>query len=129
MAYGSLGFGILSGAFTSDTTFGEGDWRSSGIAFRLPLFQEAEFAKELRLVDRLKELAKRYDKSVAQMAIAWTIGHPAVSVGLVGMRNESELKENVAATDWRLDAEIREEIDEIFVEEDVPTHINADQAV
>ena len=129
MAYGSLGFGILSGAFTSDTTFGEGDWRSSGMAFRLPLFKESEFAKELRLVERLKELAKRYDKSVAQLAIAWTIGHPAVSVGLVGIRNESELKENVAATDWRLDAEIRGEIDNMFFEEDVPTHIDTDQAV
>jgi myo-inositol catabolism protein IolS len=129
MAYGILGFGILSGAFTSETIFSEGDWRSSGMAFRLPLFQEAEFAKELRLVERLKELAKRYDKSVAQMAIAWTIGHPAVSVGLVGIRNESELKENVAAMDWRLDAKIREEIDEIFLEEDVPTHVDTDQAV
>ena len=79
MAYGTLGFGLLSGAFTSDTSFGDGDWRSSGLAFKLPLFQEEEFAKELKVVERLKEIAARHDKSVAQMAIAWTIGHPAVS--------------------------------------------------
>ena len=33
MAYGSLGFGLLSGAFTKDTTFVDWDWRSSGTAF------------------------------------------------------------------------------------------------
>ena len=53
MAYGTLGFGLLSGAFTPETTFGEGDWRSSGMAFRLPLFKEEEFAKELKVVEKL----------------------------------------------------------------------------
>ena len=129
MAYGTLGFGLLSGAFTPETRFGDGDWRSSGIAFQLPLFREEEFAKELKVVERLKAIAERYDRSVAQMAIAWTLGHPAVSVGLVGVRNEWELKENVAAVEWELNTEIREEIDSIFVEENVPTHVNTDQAI
>lgn len=129
MAYGTLGFGLLSGAFTPETTFGTGDWRSSGNAFRLPLFQEEEFAKELKVVERLKAIASRYDKSVAQMAIAWTLGHPAVTVGLVGMRNERELKENVAATGWELPNEVREEIDQIFAGENVPTHVDTDQAI
>ena len=129
MAYGTFAFGILSGAFTPETKFGEGDWRSSGLAFHLPLFQDEEFAKELKVVERLKGIAKRHDKSVAQMAIAWTLGHPAVSVGLVGVRNEWELKENVAAVGWELNTEIREEIDAIFAEENVSTHINTDQAI
>jgi aryl-alcohol dehydrogenase-like predicted oxidoreductase len=129
MAYGTLGFGLLSGAFTSETTFGEGDWRSSGIAFRLPLFQEEEFAKELKVVDKLKTIAHDHGKSVAQMAIAWTLGHPAVSVGLVGVRNERELKENVAAVDWKLSEETRKEIDAVFADEEVTTHINTDQAI
>ena len=129
MAYGTLGFGLLSGAFTDETSFGKGDWRSGGNAFGLPLFQEEEFAKELRVVDRLKAIAKRHDKSVAQMAIAWTLGNPAVSVGLVGVRNEWELKENVAAADWKLGADVREELDAIFAEESVPTHVTTDQAI
>ena len=57
------------------------------------------------------------------------IGHPAVSVGLVGVRNEWELKENVAAVEWELSSEIREEIDAIFTEESVPTHVTTDQAI
>ncbi|MDC0035470.1 aldo/keto reductase [Chloroflexi bacterium] len=129
MAYGTLGFGLLSGAFTPDTTFGEGDWRSSGIAFRLPLFQEVEFEKELKVVEKLKAIAQDHGKSVAQMAIAWTLGHPAVSVGLVGVRNERELKENVAAVDWKLNKATRKEIDDVFAAEGVTTHVNTDQAI
>tara|TARA_Y100000590_G_scaffold72018_1_gene79137 strand:+ start:1453 stop:2364 length:912 start_codon:yes stop_codon:yes gene_type:complete len=129
MAYGTLGFGLLSGAFTPQTTFGEGDWRSSGMAFRLPLFKEEEFAKELKVVEKLKIIAQDNGKSVAQMAIAWTLGHPAVSVGLVGVRNERELKENVAAVDWKLSEETRKEIDAVFAEEGVTTHVDTDQAI
>ena len=55
--------------------------------------------------------------------------HPAVSVGLVGVRNEWELKENIAAVEWELDAETREEIDSVFSDEHVPTHVNTDQAI
>ena len=39
MAYGTLGFGLLTGAFTESTTFVDWDWRSRGYAFGLPLFQ------------------------------------------------------------------------------------------
>ena len=129
MAYGTLGFGLLSGAFTPETAFGEGDWRSRGVAFGLPLFQPEEFALELRVVERLKAIAADHGKSVAQLAIAWTTGHQAVSVGLVGVRNEWELKENVAAADWKLDAETRTRIDAAFEEEGVPTHVDSPQAV
>ena len=40
-----------------------------------------------------------------------------------------ELKENIAAINWKLTPEIRQEIDEIFVEENVSTHVNTDQAI
>ncbi len=128
MAYGSLGFGLLTGAFTPETTFVDWDWRSKGSAFGIPLFERENFLKELRVVEKLKELAAGYHKSVPQLAIAWLLGHPAVTVGLVGMRNEHELKENVAAADWRLTEEDRAEIDHIFAEEGVSTYIEAKQA-
>ena len=66
---------------------------------------------------------------MAQLAIAWVLGHPALSVALVGIRNRSELEENVAAVDWKLTDEERAEIDRIFAEEGVPTYVDAPQAV
>ena len=127
MAYGSLGFGLLSGALTPETRFVDWDWRSEGLAFGLPLFTRDNFLKELRVVERLKTLAADYDKTVAQLAIAWLLGRPAVTVALVGMRNARELKENIAAADWRLTDADRAEIDRIFTEEDVPTYVDAEQ--
>ncbi|MDP6605271.1 MAG: aldo/keto reductase [Dehalococcoidia bacterium] len=129
MAYGSLGFGLLTGAFTPETTFVDWDWRSSGKAFELPLFEPEPFAKELQVAERLKEIAAGHDKSLAQLALAWVLGNPAVSVALVGMRNERELSENVAAADWRLNDEDRAAIDLVFEEEGVPTHVDTPQAI
>ena len=40
MAYGTLGFGLLTGVFTPDHTFEDGDRRRRGGAFGLPLFQQ-----------------------------------------------------------------------------------------
>ena len=123
MAYGTLGFGLLTGAFTPETTFAKNDWRSYRHAFWLPLFLRKEnYLRELKVGERLQELAQRYGKSLAQLAISWVLENPAVSVGLVGMRNERELIENVAATEWRLTSEDRREIDRIFEEENCPTN-------
>ena len=129
MAYGSLGFGLLSGAFTPETTFVDWDWRSKGEAFGLPLFERENFLAELRVVERLKGLAGDAGKSVAQLAIAWVLGNPAVTTALVGVRNDRELAENIAAADWRLDEAMRAEIDRIFEDEGVPTYVDAEQAV
>ncbi|MDE0006998.1 MAG: aldo/keto reductase [Gammaproteobacteria bacterium] len=128
MAYGSLGFGLLTGAFTPDTTFVDWDWRSSGKAFGLPLFEREHFLKELKVVERLREFAADSGHSVAQLAIAWLLGNRAVTVGLVGMRNETELEENVAAADWRLSDADRATIDGFFAAEGVPTYVDAKQA-
>ena len=127
MAYGSLGFGLLTGAFNESTTFVDWDWRSKGYAFGLPLFQREQFLKQLRVVDRLKAIAARHGKSVAQLAISWVLGNPAVTVALVGIRRTEELKENVAAVEWRLSPDERQEIDAIFAEEGVPTHSETSQ--
>jgi len=129
MAYGTLGFGLLTGAFTPDTTFVDWDWRSEGTAFGLPLFERESFLGELRCVDRLKEFAAGHGRSVAQLAIAWVVGHPAVTVALVGMRNQAELDDNIQAAGWKLTSEDRAEIDRIFAEEGVPTYRDAPQAV
>jgi len=129
MAYGALAFGLLTGAFTPETTFLEWDWRHSGNAFGLPLFQREPFLKELAVGKRLQALAADHGKSLAQLAIAWVLSNPAVSVALVGMRNTRELEENVAAADWKLTPEIKAEIDRLFEAEGLPTYVERAQAL
>jgi aryl-alcohol dehydrogenase-like predicted oxidoreductase len=127
MAYGTLAYGLLTGTFTPETTFPRNDWRSSKVSMGLPLFQREHFLKELQVGKRLAELAKKYGKSLAQLAIAWVLGHPAVSVALVGMRNEKEMNENIAGVEWELISGDRSEIDRIFQEEGVSTYIDEPQ--
>ena len=129
MGYGTLGFGMLTGAFSEETTFPEGDWRSQGQMFGLPQFEGEPFHNTVRATRRLAEFADGYGKSVAQLAIAWALGNPAVTVSLVGMRNERELAENVAATDWRLSDDDRATIATILNEEGVPSHLDSPQAL
>ena len=129
MAYGSLAYGLLTGAFTPETTFVDWDWRAQGKAFGLPLFERESFLRALRATERLQAWAADRGKTVAQLAIAWVLGHPAVTVALVGMRNPRELEENIAAADWRLSEAERAEIDGLLQEEGVPTYVDAPQAV
>ena len=129
MGYGTLDFGLLTGAFTPGTTFGKGDWRAGGKMFGLPQFSGEPFQAALRAGIRLAQLADGYGKSLAQLAIAWSLGNPVLSVALVGMRNERELQANIAATDWRLTGADRATIDQIFAEERVPTHRESPQAL
>ena len=127
MSYGTLGFGLLTGAMTPETKFVSWDWRSNGMAFGLPLFTGEHFLKELKVVDRLKRLAADHGKTVAQLAIAWVLSQKAVTVALVGIRRPSEVEENVAAADWQLGDDVKAQIDRIFAEEGVPTYREAEQ--
>ena len=54
----------------------ENDWRKRGQAWGLPLFQRDYFLRELRVGQRLAELARGYGNSLPQLAIAWVLGKP-----------------------------------------------------
>ena len=110
MIYGPLAHGLLTGSMTPETTFGEDEWRKRGTAFEQPLFEGEHFLNNLRKVAALKELAAGKGKTVAQLALAWVISNPAVSVALAGTREPAEIHENVAAADWPMSEQEREEI-------------------
>ena len=119
MAYGSLAYGMLTGTFNEEMNFGSNDWRAKGgrmgnITLMQHLFGPDSFLKNLRAVEELKPMAKRYGKSLAQFALRWTLSNPVISTALVGCRNENEVNDNVGAIGWSIaDADMRE-IDAIF---------------
>ncbi len=129
MAYGALAFGLLAGAFSPDTEFADNDWRRNGSTFGLPLFEREHFLKELKVVEKLKAFASDHGRTVAQLAMAWVLSHPAVTVALVGVRNDEELQSNMSAASWELTDSDKSEIDRIFREEDVSTYIDAPQRI
>jgi aryl-alcohol dehydrogenase-like predicted oxidoreductase len=116
MGYGSLGHGLLTGAFTAATTFDPArDWRGNGVAFGQPIFRAENFRANLRVVDRLRaEVAAPRGVPLSQIALAWVLGHPAVSTALVGARTPAEVDANDAGADMDLTAEERATIDGIL---------------
>lgn len=120
MAYGSLGYGLLTGAFKADMDFGSDDWRAradkmGSIKLFDTLFGPDHFPRNLRVVDDLKALAARHGRSLPQLALRWAIANPVVSTALVGCRSVAEVEDNVGALDWTLAEGDLAEVEAIFV--------------
>jgi aryl-alcohol dehydrogenase-like predicted oxidoreductase len=114
MTHGSLSSGLLAGAFTQETVFAENDWRRHGNVRGLPLMVEDNFAKNLAVVEQLKEVARSLGVTQPQLAVNWVLSQPGVTVALTGCRNVQEIEDNVGATGWALSAEDQARIEEIM---------------
>jgi aryl-alcohol dehydrogenase-like predicted oxidoreductase len=58
-----------------------------------------------RVVDALEEVAKETGKTVPQIALNWLLTRPTVANVIIGARNEEQLRQNLGAIGWALDAE------------------------
>lgn len=114
MAYGSLAHGLLTGTITSDTRFDATDWRASGVIFGQPLLTPANREANLEVVRQLGEIGASLGLSLPQLALAWVLANPAVSVSLVGARTPAEIEEAASAASATLDASALEAIDGIM---------------
>ena len=126
MAYGGLSYGLLTGTFTEDHDFGGADWRArqgnmGAIKVFGALFGPEKFKDNVRAVNELKDVAARYGKSVAQLALRWATAHPAVSTALVGCRTVAEVEDNAGAVGWTISDADLAEIDAIFARHDIDT--------
>jgi len=79
-----------------------------------PMFQEPKIDDILELVDQLKPIAIRSEKTMAQLAIAWVLNHSAITSAIVGTRKPSQIEETAIASDWDLSEEENEMIETIF---------------
>ncbi|PYN93643.1 MAG: hypothetical protein DMD91_29615 [Candidatus Rokuibacteriota bacterium] len=116
MGYGSLGHGLLTGAFTAATTFDPArDWRANGVAFGQPIFRADNFKTNVGVVERIRrEVAAPRGVPVSQIALAWVLGHPAISTALIGARTPAEVDANDAGAELQLSADERATIDAIL---------------
>jgi len=127
IAYGSLAYGMLSGTFNRGMQFEESDWRSRGgmlgsINLFRTLFGPEEFPRNLAAVEDLKRLAAKYDKTLPQFALRWTLSNPVVGTALVGFRAPAEVTENLGALDWTISAADMAEVDAILARHGCITH-------
>jgi aryl-alcohol dehydrogenase-like predicted oxidoreductase len=111
LVYGPLAHGLLSGGMTPRTTFPSDDWRSHS-----PDFSGERFARNLEVVERLDAFARERAMSLPQLAVAWTLAHPAVQVSIVGARHPAHLEATTAAGELELSDDDIAKVDEILVD-------------
>ncbi len=111
--YSPIQKGLLSGKMTVERAlqFPETDHRK-----RDPDFQEPWLSVHLDLISKLKVIADKFNKTVAQLAIAWVLSHPAVTSVIVGARHPGQIEETIHASEWELSSEIKREIQILLVE-------------
>jgi aryl-alcohol dehydrogenase-like predicted oxidoreductase len=107
VAYSPLGRGFLSGRFSSPEELDEGDFRRYG-----PRFTGENLQANLKLAERVKELAEEKGITPGQLALAWVLSRGEQIVPIPGTKRRSYLEENLAAADLELSAEESERIAE-----------------
>jgi aryl-alcohol dehydrogenase-like predicted oxidoreductase len=108
LVWSPLAGGLLSGKHRRNTT-PEGTRQLAG-------WTEPPIRDEERLwsiVDVLVEVAGELNVSAAQVALAWTLGRPAVASVVIGGRNETQLRDNLGAANLTLSASQRERLDKV----------------
>ena len=105
VAYSPLGRGFLSGRFSSPEELEEGDFRRHG-----PRFTGENLQANLKLAERVKELADEKGVTAGQLALAWVLHRWQHIVPIPGTKRVKYLEENLAAADVELTPEEVERI-------------------
>ncbi len=113
IVYSPMQKGLLTGKFTKERVknLPPDDHRRSD-----PQFNEPLLSINLELVEKLKPIAEKHGRTLAQLAIAWVLRRPEVTAAIVGTRRPSQIEETFPAGDWELSAEDIEAIDKLLQE-------------
>ncbi len=104
--YSPLAGGFLTGKYRRDTELPDTP-RAKGIKERY--MNEMGFAA----IDKLEELGRVHDATIAQTAIGWVLANPAVTAAIIGANSTAQLEDTVRGAEVVLSAEEKEALDEI----------------
>lgn len=115
ICYSPMYKGLFTGAFNKErlANLADTDHRKSD-----PHFQEPELSANLTLVNELTKIAAARGITVAQLTIAWTLRHPAMTSAIVGGRKPEQLDETAAAGNVVLSSDEIEKIDDLLKRRD-----------
>jgi aryl-alcohol dehydrogenase-like predicted oxidoreductase len=114
-----LAFGFLSGKYKQERD----TWRGEG---RLETFKNSDnpFLKRFTphhwsILEVLLDVAKRVNKTPAQVALSWVATQPGITSTIIGATNLTQLNENLAALEFEVPADLRKRLDEVSALEPV----------
>ena len=108
IVYSPMKSGLLTGSMTRErvATMPADDHRR-----RMPHFQEPRLSRNLELAELLRAIGQRQGRTPGEVAIAWTLRHPAVTAAIVGMRSPKQVEGVIGAAEFRLSPEDVAEIE------------------
>ncbi len=113
VVYSPMQRGLLTGKFSQE--------RLANLALddhrrRSPEFHEPQFTATLELVENLRPIAQRNNRTLAQLAIAWVLRRQEVTAAIVGARRPEQITETAPASDWDLSQEDIGTIEQLLAE-------------
>jgi len=102
IVYSPMFSGLLTGAMTREraANLPDNDWRK-----RDPEFNDPKLSHNLALVEYLRVIGAQHGRSPGEVAIAWTLRHPAVTGAIVGARSAKQVEGVIGATNLQLSDE------------------------
>jgi aryl-alcohol dehydrogenase-like predicted oxidoreductase len=107
--YSPLGRGFLTGRFKKFEDFDQDDYRRNS-----PRFQGDNFQKNLDLVNKVEEMARKKTCTSSQLALAWVLAQGDDMAPIPGTKHRKYLEENAGAMNVQLSPQELREIDEAF---------------
>jgi len=107
MAWSPLHAGLLSGKFRRD------ERPSVSRLNELDAPGTIDYERVYRIVDVLVRIAEAREVTPAQVALNWVLNKPGVDTVIIGARDETQLRDNLAAVNWRLSADEMGELDAV----------------
>lgn len=109
VAFSPMANGLLSGQFTDQSTFGEGDFRN-----KMPQYQKEGYKKAEKLLNLLKELSEKKHCTMAQLSLAWMMCKKDFIVPIPGSRRLERIEENFNAANIKLTQDEIKVIDDLI---------------
>jgi aryl-alcohol dehydrogenase-like predicted oxidoreductase len=69
--------------------------------------------REFATVEELRKIAERERTSLVTLSVAWVQANPAVTSAIVGASRPEQLDASLAATDFIMSRELKDELDEV----------------
>ncbi|MFN8440476.1 MAG: aldo/keto reductase [Caldilineaceae bacterium] len=110
MVYSPLAVGLLSGAYQPGQPPPPG---SLWATHRQEQYSKLMQGAVANTINTLHELAAEVGKTPAQLAIAWLLSHPEITMAISGADTVEHLNDVLGGVGWALDPQIRQRLDEV----------------
>ncbi len=107
-----LARGILAGSYRGGFDKGSTDRSKGGDRVRTESLYKGE--KDFAIADRVIEVAQRYGKTPAQIAVAWLLNKPEIHSPVVGVSKIEQLEQLVKATEITIDEDDVTYLEELY---------------